>query len=111
MPGAGRAVRGRPGGRGSLGPVDEELRGGHGGPTQAWLTPYASVQHLLSADMTPTSWTQWLAVLAIWGVGFNAFAILRSRRRGADRQAEAGPRGEFDELACWCIPGIFSRRN
>jgi hypothetical protein len=60
-------------------------------PTQAWLTPYPSVQHLLSGDMTPTSWTQWLSVLAIWGVGLNACGILRSRRRGADRQDEAGP--------------------
>ena len=56
-------------------------------PTQAWLTPYPSVQHLLSGRMTAASWAQWLAVLAIWGVGLNAFGVLRTMRRGADRPA------------------------
>ena len=49
-------------------------------PVQAWLTPYPSVQHLLSGQMTGTSWVQWLAVLAIWGVGLNSLAILRATR-------------------------------
>jgi hypothetical protein len=31
--------------------------------------------------MTPTAWVQWLTVLAIWGVGLNAIAILGSARR------------------------------
>jgi hypothetical protein len=48
-------------------------------PAQAWLTPYPSVQHLLSGEMSPTAWTQWLAVLAIWGVGLNAWGAFRSR--------------------------------
>ena len=50
-------------------------------PVQAWLTPYPSVQHLLSGEMASTSWARWLAVLAIWGIGLNAFGILRAMRR------------------------------
>jgi hypothetical protein len=49
-------------------------------PAQAWLTPYPSVQHLLSGEMSPTRWVQWLAVLAIWGLGLNAFGTLRAGR-------------------------------
>ena len=49
-------------------------------PAQAWLTPFPSAQHLLSAEMDPTRWTQWLAVLVIWGVGLNAFGTLRAGR-------------------------------
>ena len=49
-------------------------------PAQAWLTPYPSVQHLLSGQMSPTAWAQWLAVLAIWGVGLNALGARRGGR-------------------------------
>jgi len=50
-------------------------------PAQAWFTPFPSAQRLLSGAMTPTAWVQWLTVLAIWGVGLNAIAILGSARR------------------------------
>ena len=52
-------------------------------PVQAWLTPFPSVQHLLSGEMSPTAWAQWLVVLAIWGVGLNALGVARAMRRRA----------------------------
>ncbi|MEV4656063.1 hypothetical protein [Micromonospora sp. NPDC049301] len=65
---------------GLLGAVDA-LR-----PAQAWLTPYGSVRHLLSGEMSVLRWAQWLTVLLIWGVGLNAFgAALLRRRRQPDR--------------------------
>lgn len=50
-------------------------------PVQAWITPYPSVQHLLSGEMSPTAWAQWLVILALWGVGLNALGIVRAVRR------------------------------
>jgi hypothetical protein len=50
-------------------------------PAQAWLTPLPSVRHLLSGEMDPIRWAQWLAVLAIWGVGLNALGFARASRR------------------------------
>jgi hypothetical protein len=52
-------------------------------PAQAWLTPFPSVQHLLSGSMSATNWAEWLVVLAIWGVGLNALGILGATRRRA----------------------------
>lgn len=49
-------------------------------PAQAWLTPFPSAQHLLSGEMSPTAWAQWLVVLALWGVGLNTLGIVRARR-------------------------------
>ncbi|MEK8106879.1 hypothetical protein NKG94_20305 [Micromonospora sp. M12] len=52
-------------------------------PAQPWLTPLGSVRNLLSGDMTPLRWVQWLCVLLIWGVGLNAVgAVVRHRRGG-----------------------------
>ncbi|MFC4016519.1 hypothetical protein ACFOW4_00940 [Micromonospora sp. GCM10011542] len=50
-------------------------------PVQPWLTPYGSVRQLLSGDMSPLRWAQWLTVLLIWGVGLNALgaAVLKGR--------------------------------
>lgn len=50
-------------------------------PAQAWLTPFPSVQHLLSGEMSPVRWTQWVTVLATWGVGLNALGLARALRR------------------------------
>jgi hypothetical protein len=47
-------------------------------PVGSWTTPYPSAQHLLSGEITPTGWAQWLVVLAIWGVALNAFGITRA---------------------------------
>ena len=49
-------------------------------PVQAWLTPFPSVQHLLSGEMSPTAWAQWLVVLAFWGAGLNALGVARATR-------------------------------
>ncbi|MFJ8582024.1 hypothetical protein [Micromonospora sp. NPDC093277] len=49
------------------------------GPAQA-LTPYASVRHLLSGQMSALNWVQWLAVLLIWGAGLNVLGAARLRR-------------------------------
>ena len=49
-------------------------------PAQAWLTPFPSVQHLLSGEMTLVSWAQWFVVALIWGFGLNAVGVLRLRR-------------------------------
>jgi len=46
-------------------------------PAQAWLTPYATVQNLLSGRMSALMWAQWLVVLLIWGVGLNAVGAAR----------------------------------
>ncbi|GAA2221269.1 hypothetical protein ACFY2R_17845 [Micromonospora olivasterospora] len=52
-------------------------------PAQA-LTPYSTVRHLLSGQMNPLNWVQWLAVLLIWGVGLNALGWARLRHRNHD---------------------------
>jgi hypothetical protein len=49
-------------------------------PAQAWLTPFPSVQHLLSGEMSPVRWAQWFVVLLIWGIGLNTIGVLRLRR-------------------------------
>ncbi|MFI7425809.1 hypothetical protein ACIBPB_02355 [Micromonospora sp. NPDC049836] len=54
-------------------------------PVQA-LTPYSSVRHLLSGQMTALNWVQWLGVLLIWGVGLNAFGVARRRQRATRGQ-------------------------
>lgn len=46
-------------------------------PAQAWLTPYASAQHLLAGDMSPANWAQWLVMVAIWGFGLNLAGLRR----------------------------------
>jgi hypothetical protein len=53
-------------------------------PAQAWLTPYATAQNLLSGRMSALAWSQWFVVLLLWGVGLNAFGAsqLTRRRRG-----------------------------
>jgi hypothetical protein len=49
-------------------------------PAQPWLAPYASVRNLLSGEMSPMKWAQWLVVVLIWGVGLNAAGwVLRKR--------------------------------
>jgi hypothetical protein len=50
---------------------------------QQWLTPFASVQHLLGGEMTGPAWAQWFVVLLLWGVGLNAAGAWRLRRRRA----------------------------
>jgi hypothetical protein len=50
-------------------------------PAQPWTTPFPSVQHLLSGEMNPTRWAQWLVVLGIWGVALNAMGAARASRR------------------------------
>jgi hypothetical protein len=50
-------------------------------PAQPWTTPFPSVQHLLSGEMNPTRWAQWLVVLGIWGVALNAMGSARASRR------------------------------
>lgn len=48
----------------------------------SWTTPYPSAQHLLSGEMTPTAWAQWLVVLAIWGLGLNSLGIAQGVSEG-----------------------------
>ncbi len=57
-------------------------------PAQAWLTPYASVQKLLSGQMSPLNWVQWLVVAVLWGVGLNALGARRIWRRREKDEAE-----------------------
>jgi hypothetical protein len=49
-------------------------------PTQAWLTPFATVQVLLSAGMSPWGWAQWLVVALLWGAALNAVGAARLKR-------------------------------
>jgi hypothetical protein len=48
---------------------------------QEWLTPFASVGHLLSGSMAPRWWAQVAVVVLIWVVALNAAGIARRRRR------------------------------
>lgn len=48
-------------------------------PAQPWLTPFPSAQPLLSGQMTPLAWTQWLVVVVIWGSSLNAYGAARHR--------------------------------
>jgi hypothetical protein len=47
---------------------------------QEWLTPFASVGHLLSGLMTPRWWAEVAVVVAIWVVALNVAGIARRRR-------------------------------
>ena len=47
---------------------------------QAWLTPYAAVQNLLSGQMTAVMWAQWLVTFLLWGVGLNVAGAVRLTR-------------------------------
>ena len=49
---------------------------------QDWLTPYATVQNLLSGEMTTRAWAQWGVVALLWGVGLNALGAARLKRAG-----------------------------
>jgi hypothetical protein len=57
-------------------------------PAQAWLTPYAAARNLLSGRMSAVTWTQWLVVLLLWGVGLTATGAARLKR-GKARKAPA----------------------
>ncbi|GII00389.1 hypothetical protein Pta02_23970 [Planobispora takensis] len=46
-------------------------------PAQAWLTPFASAQNLLSGQMSAVMWAQWLVVLTLWGRALNAAGLAR----------------------------------
>ncbi|MFC0027933.1 hypothetical protein ACFFMM_00145 [Micromonospora chaiyaphumensis] len=67
-------------------------------PAQA-LTPYATVRHLLSGEMSALNWVQWLAVLLIWGVGLNALGAVRLRRGNHDRQPAPAPDEQSPSLS------------
>jgi hypothetical protein len=49
-------------------------------PVQAWLTPYPTVQTLLSGGMSALAWAQWLIVFLLWGVALNAAGAARLKR-------------------------------
>jgi hypothetical protein len=49
-------------------------------PAQAWLTPYPTVQNLLSGGMSALAWAQWLVVVLLWGVALNAAGAARLNR-------------------------------
>jgi len=49
-------------------------------PAQAWLTPFAAAQVLLSARMSPWGWAQWLVVALLWGAALNAVGTARLKR-------------------------------
>jgi hypothetical protein len=44
------------------------------------------VRNLLSGEMSPLRWAQWLVVFLIWGVGLNAAGAARSNRTAAHEQ-------------------------
>jgi hypothetical protein len=49
-------------------------------PAQAWLTPFATVQNLLSGRMNALEWAQWLAVVLLWGAALNIVGAARLKR-------------------------------
>ncbi|MEH1164204.1 hypothetical protein V6V47_02315 [Micromonospora sp. CPCC 205539] len=51
-------------------------------PAQPWLTPYGSLQYLLSGDMSALRWAQWLTVVLIWNVGLVAAGLALFKRHG-----------------------------
>ncbi|MFG1609057.1 hypothetical protein [Actinoplanes sp. NPDC049265] len=57
-------------------------------PVREWVTPYATVLHLLSGEMTALSWVRWAVVAVVWAVGLNAWGAARRNRRN-----ESGPGG------------------
>lgn len=58
-------------------------------PAQVWLTPFASVQHLLSGTMNPLRWAQWLVVVTIWGLGLNLAGSWRASRTRPTKPRQA----------------------
>jgi hypothetical protein len=52
-------------------------------PSQAWLTPYATFQNLLSGQMSALAWAQWFVVVLLWGAALNAVGAARLKRRTA----------------------------
>ncbi|MET9342552.1 hypothetical protein [Nonomuraea sp. NPDC003804] len=50
-------------------------------PAQAWLAPYATVQNLLSGQMSAIMWAQWIVVFLLWGTGLNAVGAAWLKRR------------------------------
>ena len=50
---------------------------------QAWVTPFASVGHLLSGHMDGRAWAQVVVVVLIWVVALNAAGVFRRRREEA----------------------------
>ena len=48
---------------------------------QPWLTPFASVQRLLSGDMSGLAWPQWMVMVLLWAGGLNALGAARLRRQ------------------------------
>lgn len=56
-------------------------------PAQAWLTPYAAVQHLLSGRTSALAWAQWSVVALLWAVGLNAVGAARLKRVAAGKAA------------------------
>ncbi|MBX6750462.1 MAG: hypothetical protein IRY85_12470 [Micromonosporaceae bacterium] len=51
---------------------------------QPWLTPFASVQRLLSGDMSGLAWPQWMVMALLWVGGLNALGTARLRRFAID---------------------------
>ena len=47
---------------------------------QPWLTPFPSVQRLLSGDMSGLAWPQWTVMALLWAGGLNALGAARLRR-------------------------------
>lgn len=47
---------------------------------RGWLTQFESARRLLAGGMTPYFWLQFAGMVAIWGVGVNAWGAARLRR-------------------------------
>lgn len=54
-------------------------------PAQAWLTPYATVQNLLSGRMSALAWAHWLVIVLLWGAALNAVGAARLKRVAAGK--------------------------
>lgn len=52
-------------------------------PAQAWLTPYPTVQNLLSGRMSALAWAQWSVVVLLWGAALNGLGAARRGRGGS----------------------------
>lgn len=50
-----------------------------GTPATEWLTPAATLPHLLPGQMSLLAWTKWLVVVLLWGVGLNLLGLLTRR--------------------------------
>jgi hypothetical protein len=44
-------------------------------PAQAWVTPYAAATRLLSGEVGPVGWLEWLVMAALWTVALNVIAL------------------------------------